>query len=99
MKRAKRFALIFSIAGFSLTANVLPPLVTHFSQTLQLASEKFGLVFMLQNIGFTLCSLGIGFLYQRKKLPLIALLIATLFSAALGVAFLPLAGTFTILIL
>lgn len=99
MNRMTRIALVISLAGFSITANTLPSLVTWFSDSLLVPSRYFGMVFLLQYAAFTLCSIGIGRLQKHMHVPLNGILIGALLTASLGIMVLGTINSFVSLML
>lgn len=94
MSKTRKIALVISLAGFAVTANTLPSLVTWFSDSLSIPSKWFGAVFFVQYGGFTLCSIGIGKLQKRKDLPLVGILIFALLLASIGIMLIGTIGSF-----
>ncbi len=99
MNRLTKIALVISLAGFSITANTLPSLVTWFSDSLLVPARYFGRVFLLQYAAFTLSSIGIGRLQKHMNVPLDRILVGALLTASLGIMVLGTIDSFISLIL
>ncbi len=99
MTGRRKTGLVISLAGFSISINTLPSLVTYFSAKFAVGSHWFGAIFLLQSAAFTIFAMGIGNLHKSRKLPLIKIAIVSLFISALVVLFLGYSSSFLILTL
>lgn len=80
----QKIGLIISLAGFAISINTLPTLVSWFSSHLSVTDEWFGIVFLLQYASFTFCSLIIGKLHHQKTMPLRRILVISLLTSSIG---------------
>ena len=78
LNTVRRSGLVISLAGFAISVNTLPALVTWFSARFGVPVASFGIIFLLQFASYTLCSLTIGKLHESRKLPLLGLVIGSL---------------------
>ena len=79
----RRSGLVISLAGFAISVNTLPALVSWFSVQLGVPVASFGVIFLLQYASYTICSLTIGRLYASRRLPLLGIVIVALFISAM----------------
>ncbi len=89
--------LVISLFGFSVTVNVLPPLVTQFARIYSVDPGFFGIAFSLQYLFYALASYGIGFCASRGFSRLEPLIVGALMISAAGLAFLGHVPSFIIL--
>lgn len=99
MTGRRKVGLVISLAGFAISVNTLPALVTWFSAKFSIASHWFGIIFLLQSTAFTLFAMGIGHLHKRRKLPLIRIAIVSLFISAFVLLFVGYSSSFILLTL
>jgi MFS family permease len=78
LNNVRRSGLVISLAGFAISVNTLPALVTWFSARLGVPVASFGIIFLLQFAAYTLCSVIVGKLHSSRKLPLLALVIGSI---------------------
>lgn len=95
----QKIGLIISLAGFAISINTLPTLVSWFSSHLCVTDEWFGIVFLLQYASFTFCSILIGKLHHRKTMPLRRILVLSLLTSSIGLFLLGHIASFFALIL
>ena len=77
--------LVISLAGFAISVNTFPPLLEWFATQLAIPISYFGLVYFFQFGSFTLCSMVIGKLHTKFRLPLISISVFALFFSSLCV--------------
>lgn len=99
MSRRRKTGLVISLAGFAISVNILPSLVTWYATELRIPVERFGIIFLLQYASFTVCSLVLGKIHHRKTVPLLAILVSSLIISSIGLFFIGYAGSFSVLIL
>ncbi|MFA7371346.1 MAG: MFS transporter [Sphaerochaetaceae bacterium] len=78
LNNVRRSGLVISLAGFAISVNTLPALVSWFSARLGVPIASFGLIFLLQFASYTLCSITVGKLHATRKLPLLGIVIGSL---------------------
>lgn len=98
MTQSRKFALILSISTIAITINTLPPFVISFSSSLNVSTQLFGTAFLFQSLAFVLFSTIVGFLQKKRDLPLILILVISLFVDALAVMALGHVNSFIILL-
>ncbi len=78
LNSVRRSGLVISLAGFAISVNTLPALVTWFSARFGVPVASFGIIFLLQFAAYTLCSVIIGKLHSSRKLPLLGIVIVSI---------------------
>ena len=99
MTGRRKIGLVVSLAGFAISVNTLPTLVTWFSAKFSVASHWFGIIFLLQSAAFTFSAMSIGNLHKNRRLPLIKIAIISLFVSAIVLLFLGYSRSFLVLTL
>ncbi|MDD4220608.1 MAG: MFS transporter [Sphaerochaetaceae bacterium] len=99
MTARRKIGLVISLAGFAISVNTLPSLVTWFSAKFAIGSEWFGAIFLLQAAAFTFFSMAIGRLHKTKKMPLNGIVTASLLISAIFLVFIGYNTSFIILTL
>ncbi|HLW21754.1 MAG TPA: hypothetical protein VKZ39_01025, partial [Sphaerochaetaceae bacterium] len=99
MNTLRRSGLVISLAGFAISVNTLPALVSWFSVQLGVPVASFGVIFLLQYASYTICSLTIGRLYASRRLPLLGIIIVALFISAMCLFWIGAIPSFGLLIL
>lgn len=74
----RRTGLVISLAGFAISVNTLPALVTWFSLRFSVPVANFGIIFLLQYGAFSACSMVVGRLHASRRLPLLGIVIGSL---------------------
>lgn len=78
LNTVRRTGLVISLAGFAISVNTLPALVTWFSTQFGIPVATFGVIFLLQFGAFTLCSMTVGRLHASHRLPLYGIVLGSL---------------------
>src|SRR5690554_4066719 len=78
LNTVRRTGLVISLAGFAISVNTLPALVTWFSTQFGIPVAAFGVIFLLQFGAFTLCSMTVGRLHASHRLPLYGIVLGSL---------------------
>lgn len=84
----KLYGLILSLAGFAISINILPALVTSLIEDLHISVNHLGIAFALQYISFFIFSLIYGFLIQKGQKIHESSIIIALLVAAVALSFL-----------
>jgi fucose permease len=84
----KLYGLILSLAGFAISINILPALVTSLIQEFNISVNHLGFAFALQYISFFIFSLMYGFLIQKGQKAHESSIIISLLAAAAALSFL-----------
>lgn len=79
----RRTGLVISLAGFAISVNTLPALVTWFSLRFGVPIASFGVIFLLQFASYTLCSMTVGRMHASRRLPLLGIVIGSMFLSAM----------------
>lgn len=87
MTLRRKVGLIISLAGFAITINTFPSLVTWFAIRFSVPSDSFGIVLLLQYVAFAGCTVIAGKIHANKALPLLAILAVSLIIASTGICF------------
>lgn len=85
-RRRMIIALVISLSGFSITVNVMPSLVTRFSEVFSLNPAVFGAAFSLQFVSYAVTSSVIAYMTGRGFSSLEPLLMFSLLCSSLCLA-------------
>ncbi|NCB02747.1 MAG: MFS transporter [Spirochaetia bacterium] len=95
----RRIGLVISLAGFSLSINTLPALVTWFSFYFEFPIASFGIIFSLQYVAFTFSSIIIGRLHSSRHLPLYGIVLGSLLASSICLFFIGILPSFPFLVM
>lgn len=99
LNTVRRTGLVISLAGFAISVNTLPALVTWFSTRFGIPVASFGIIFLLQYGAFTLCSMTVGRLHASHRLPLYGIVLGSLAVSSICLFFIGmLPGFYTLVI-
>lgn len=87
MTLRRKIGLIISLAGFAITINTFPSMVTWFAIRFSVPSDSFGIVLLLQYVAFAGCTIITGKLHANKALPLLEILAVSLIIASTTIFF------------
>lgn len=98
LNNVRRTGLVISLAGFAISVNTLPALVTWFSFRFEIPVASFGIIFLLQYAAFTLSSLTVGRLHVSRRLPLYGIVISSLAVSSVFLFFIGILPSFALLV-
>lgn len=98
LNTVRRTGLVISLAGFAISVNTLPALVTWFSFQFEIPVASFGIIFLLQYAAFTLCSLTAGRLHASRRLPLYGIVLSSLAVSSVCLFFIGILPSFPLLV-